>query len=294
MDKKVIDQDRSERVPDRNQMMMAQLLFTEKPDMADVKALKKALERIVGKVESIGDKPDMPSFAVQKYKSVFKDVPQGMPVLANYLAPREFVTEIDDIKRSQFWDFKDGAEKIDKFKWCVDIFAMMSAGLHYKEQAELFLAQVDAALRCYPTCEAIYVIHSGKLTAPGDFEDCKRFDLAGRFIRLAVNARFFTINGTSDDMIVDTIGFYAFGGADIQVHFHGMDPNHVVNYVYNIASYQFDNEFPIKSGDTVDSIDENGNMQWEPQWRSQYEDSLIQPVRTVLDINCGEFAAGNR
>ncbi len=294
MDKKVIDQDRSERVPDRNQMMMAQLLFTEKPDMADVKALKKALERIVGKVESIGDKPDMPSFAVQKYKSVFKDVPQGMPVLANYLAPREFVTEIDDIKRSQFWDFKDGAEKIDGFKWCVDVFSMMSAGLYYKDQAELFLAQVDAALRCYPTCEAIYVIHSGKLTAPEDFEDCKRFDLAGRFIRLAVNARFFTINGTVDDMIVDTIGFYAFGGADIQVHFHGMDPNHVVNYVYNIASYQFDNEFPIKGGDTVDSIDENGNMQWEPQWRSQYEDSIIQPVRTVLDINCGEFAAGSR
>lgn len=294
MTKRILEQDTNDRVLDRNQMLMAQLLFTEKPDMADPNALKEALERSVGAVGNISDRPDMPMFSVPKYKAIFKDAPQGMPPLADYLAPREFGAEnIDELKRSQFWDFKDGAERIDGFKWCVDVFAMMAAGLHYKEQAELFLAQVDAALRCYPTCEAIYVLHSGKLTTPEDFENSKQFDLSGRFIRLAVNARYFTVNGT-DDMIVDTIGFFAFGAADVQVHFHGMNPDHVVNYVYNIASYQFDNEFPIESGETVDSLDENGQFQWEPQWRTQYEDSLIQPVRCVLDINCGEFASGSR
>ena len=295
MSKQVIDQDTTDRVLDRNQMLMAQLLFTEKPEMADPNALKAALERALGTVENISDKPDMPMFSVPKFKAVFKDAPNGVPPLADYLAPREFSTEnITDLQRSQFWDFENGAEKIDEFKWCVDVFAMMSAGLHHKEQAELFLAQVDSALRCYPTCEGIYVLHSGKLTTPEDFEKSKRFDLSARFIRLAVNARFFTINGTENDMIVDTIGFFAFGGADVQVHFRGMDPNHVVNYVYNIASYQFENDFPVKSGDTLDSIDENGVMQWEPQWKTQYEDALIQPVRTVLDINSGEPAAGNR
>ena len=73
-----------------------------------------------------------------------------------------------------------------------------------------------------------------------------------------------------------------------------MDPNHVVNYVYNIASYQFDNDFPMKSGDTIDSIDENGRIQTTPQWPVQYEDSLVDPLRMVLDINCGEHAGGNR
>lgn len=295
MSKQIIDQDRNDRVPDRNQMLMAQLLFREKPETASHDALKSALEKLVGETQNISDKPDMAMLSVPKYKVVFKDMPQGMPPVANFFAPREFTAEnIDEIKRSQFWDFKNGAEKIDKFTYCVDVFAMFAAGLHYKEQAELFLAQVDAALQCYPACEAIYIHQSGKLTAPEDFEDCKRFDLSGRFIRLAVNARFFTVNNTADDMIVDTIGFYMFGGADVQVHFHGMDPNHVVKYVYNIASYQFDNEFPIKSGETVDSLDVDGNMQWEPQWRTQYEDSLIQPIRTVLDVNCGEFAAGSR
>lgn len=294
MSDKVLNQDTNDRVPDRNQMLMAQLLFTEKPEMADAEALKAALERIVGGVENISDKPDMPMFSVPKYKAVFKDAPQGMPVLANYLALCEFTAEnIDELTRSQFWDFRDGAEKIDEFKWCVNMFSMMSAGLHYKEQAELFLAQVDAALQCYPSCEAIYVIQSGKLTTPEAFEDCKRFDLPGRFIRLAVNARLFNISGT-EDKIVDTLGFFVFGAADVQVHFRGIDPNFVVNYVYNIASYQFENEFPVKSGDTLDSIGADGSMQWEPQWKAQYEDALIQPVRLVLDVNCGEHAAGTR
>lgn len=292
MSDKVLNQDLSDRVPDRNVMMMAQLLFKEKPQQADPDALKAALEPLVGEVNNITDKPEMPMFSTPKYKAVFKDAPNGVPVLANYIGPHDFTAEkLDEITRSQFWDFKDGS--IDDFKYCVDAFAMMGAALPYKEQAELFLAQVDAALQCYPDCGAIFVNHSGKLTTPADFEHCKQFDLTGRFLRLAVNARFFNIQG-SEDMVVDTIGFYAFGGADVQLHFHGIDPNHAVNYVYNIASYQFDNDFPIKSGETVDSIDENGKMQWEPQWRVQYEDSLIQPVRPVLDVNCGQYAAGKR
>lgn len=294
MNDKVLDQDTNDRVPEHGYMLMAQLLFREKPDEADLKKLEKALKKQLGKVENVSEKPDMPIFACKDHIAEFAGN-EKVPVTANYLGPREFSMEnIDDLKRSQFWDYRDGASKIDEFKWCVDTFTMFGRALPYREQAAMFLAQVDAALQCYPGCEAIYVVHSGKLTAPEDFEDCKRFDLAGRFIRLAVNARFFRINGTQDDMIVDTIGFFAFGGADVQVHFHGMDPNHVVNYVYNLASYQFNNDFPIKSGDTVDSLDQNGAMQWEPQWKTQYEDSLIQPIRTVLDINCGEFAAGQR
>lgn len=292
MSDKILEQDRNDRVPDRNQMLMVQLLFDELPETASPDALKAALEADVGAVENISDKPDMPMFSCANFVGEFEGGDK-VPVLANFLAPCEFKTDIDELNRSQFWDVKNGAEIIDSTKYCVNIFSMLSAGLHYKQQAELLLAQVGAALKCYPTCRAIYVIQSGKLTTPQQFEDCKQFDLAGRFIRLAVNARFFNITGT-EDMIVDTIGFYVFGAADVQVHFHDLDPNHVVNYVYNIASYQFDAEFPVKSGDTLDSLDAQGNMVWEPQWHAQYEDSLIQPVRTVLDVNCGQFAAGTR
>lgn len=296
MSKKVYDQNTSERVPDRNQMLIVQLLFREKPDFPASETLQEQLEKFVGEVENIAkDKSDLAMFSVPKYKAEFKDAPQGIPVVANFVAPCEFNSgSVDDFTRSQFWDFKDGDEKIDEFKYFVGVFSMYAAAIDYKEQAELILAQVDAALRCFPTCGAIYVPSSGKLTTREDFEECRQYEIPGRYIRLAVNARFFTVNDTEDDMIVDTIGFFMFGGADVQMHFHGLEPDNVVNYVYNIASYQFANAFPIKSGDTVDSLDENGNMQWEPQWKTQYEDSIIQPVRTVLDINCGQYAAGTR
>lgn len=125
------------------------------------------------------------------------------------------------------------------------------------------------------------------------FYEGRQYGMAQNFIRTAVNVRFFTISN-SDDMIVDTLGFYAFGAADVQMHFHGIDPNHAVEYLYNIAIYQFESEFAVISGDTIDGIDNSGRIQPYIQWRTQYEDSLIQPVRTVLDINCGEFAAGSR
>lgn len=298
MSDKVLNQDINDRVPENGTVLMAQLLFREKPQQADAEKLEKEFGKLAGNIENTtNDKDkghDMVNFSCLDYLANFSDK-KDIPVLASFMGPFEFSAEkIDELQRSQFWDYKDGAEKIDEFKWNITLVTMLGGGLHYKQQAQLLLAQVDAALKCYPTCEAIYVFHSGKLTTPEAFEECKQYDLSGRFIRLAVNARFFNINGTNGDMIVDTIGFYAFGAADVQVHFNGLDPNHVVNYVYNIASYQFDNEFPIKSGETVDSIAPDGSIQWEPQWITRYEDSLIQPVRTVLDINCGEFAAGTR
>lgn len=296
MSDQVLNQNLEDRAPE-HQMLMAQILFREKPESASEEALKSALEANLGDIDIVGGKSsDGPAmYAVQKLKAVFKDAPQGIPVLACIMEPTEFSTEnIDELQRSQFWDFPDGAQKIDEFKYCVNVFNFYGSALHYTEQAELLLAQVDAALKCYPTCEGIYIFGSGKLTTSEDFEDSKRFSLSGRFLRLAVNARFFTIQGTEDDAIVDTLGLYMFGEADVQLHFRGIDPNYAVRYAYNIASYQFDECFPIHNGETLDGLDENGNICMDIQWKARYEESLIQPVRVVLDVNCGEFAAGKR
>lgn len=284
--------------------MMVQLLFREKPKSATVEEIRAALEKRVG---SLGDIPyvepskesraDLVMLPLTKYKVVFKDKPEGMPAAATFMGPMEFSSEdIDGMTRSQFWDVKDGEQLIDSCKWQVLVHTMMSTGLHYKEQAELLLAQVGAALDCYPDCCALYAFQTGKLTSPDYFREEEKSDLtmSHRFIDLFVNARFFRIQGTENDMVVDTVGFHTFLAADVQVHFHGLNPDHVVNYVYNIADYQFENEFPIKSGETVDSLDENGKMNWEPQWKTQYENSLINPLRTVLDVNCGQYAAGDR
>ena len=233
-------------------------------------------------------------FPLPEHKVVLQDHPDGVPVMAAFLASDSGSgIDLDEMKLSQLWDVPDADKIINECKYTVLVNTMLGAALPYKEQAEVILSQVEAALECYPECIGIYAPQSGKLITPEMFEEQKDFSLAERFIQLFVNARFFNVSD-ANEMVIDTLGFFVFGGADIQVHFKGLNPNHVVNYVYNIASYQFDNDFPIKSGDTIDSIDENGKMQLTPQWTVQYENALIDPERSVLDINCGKYAGGGR
>lgn len=114
-----------------------------------------------------------------------------------------------------------------------------------------------------------------------------------RFIHYTVNVRFFNIQGT-DDMIVDSLGMSTLFLPDLQYHFHGMAPNEVVNHAYNVLSYIYDNNNPIKNGDHIDGL-VDGNVSQNVQWNVQYENSLIQPIREVIDINMQqEYAAGNR
>ena len=115
---------------------------------------------------------------------------------------------------------------------------------------------------------------------------------ADRFIRFGVNVRFFNIQGT-EDMLIDTVGMSTLFLPDLQYHFHGMDPNWVVNHAYNAASYILANDNPIKDGETIDGI-ADGQMSRELQWKCRYEDALIQPPRGVVDIHMGEYASGKR
>lgn len=303
MSDKILKQDISEKAPERT-MLMAQLLFKEKPDEVHVSELQRVVEEIFGEIELVYDAPEAPFFALKNYRANFRkeegkeynhEIDNGdgtisLPVMLNFIIGAEFKTELDPLTKSQFWDFKGN---FDEFKYHTSVFGMLSGSMPYKQEAELFLKEIEAALRCFPTAEAIYIPHSGKLTTVDYFREGMEFDLSGRFIRTAVNARFFRIED-SEDFVVDTLGFFAFGAADVQMHFHGLNPDDVVRYVYNIASYQFDADFPVKSGDTIDGLDENGHISQTIQWKTQYENSLIQPVRVVLDINCGEYASGNR
>jgi len=76
---------------------------------------------------------------------------------------------------------------------------------------------------------------------------------------------------------------------DLQCHFHDLDPNKVSRVLYNTAHYIFDNGAVIESGHTVAGI------QPDSKWLRQFENSLLDPKREVLDINPGKpYAAGKR
>ena len=159
------------------------------------------------------------------------------------------------------------------------------------ERANLDADFVEALAELYPTCEAFYFQNCGKLFLA---EDVRSHQIEGpdRFIRFGVNVRFFNIEGT-EDMLIDTVGMSTLFLPDLQYHFHGMDPNWVVNHAYNAASYILEHDNPIEDGETIDGV-ADGQMCREIQWKCQYEDALIQPPRGVLDINMGNYASGGR
>ena len=200
-----------------------------------------------------------------------------MPVRATFLASEtDSGIEADDLKRRQFRDVTNGDDIIRECKNTILVHTMLGRALPYIQQAEILLALVDAAVDCYSGCIGIYAPHSGKLITPEMFKELRNAELSDRFIKLFVNARFFNIADT-DEMIVDTIGYDVFGGADVQIHFKNLTLGHVAAYAYNVAGYQFENGFSIENGETIDSMDANGNMLVTPQWTVQYEDSMAGP-----------------
>ena len=150
---------------------------------------------------------------------------------------------------------------------------------------------LETTLELFPDCVAVWTPSSGKLLTREQVLN-NPWAAPARFLHFGMNIRFFNIQNTND-MIVDTLGLYAIGLPDIQYHFHDLDPNAVVNHAYNAAAYIFDTDASIKDGETIDGISEQG-IDRSIQWKCQYERSLIQPDREVMDICPGQYAAGAR
>ena len=60
-----------------------------------------------------------------------------------------------------------------------------------------------------------------------------------------------------------------------------------------LKNFILENDNPVGDGDTISGL-ENGELDSKVQWTLPYEDSLVQPVRAVLDVNMGEYASGTR
>ena len=105
----------------------------------------------------------------------------------------------------------------------------------------------------------------------------------------SLNVRFFNISNSDGDMLMDTRGLADVGLHDLQCHFRDLDPTEVARVLFNTAMYIFEKGAVIESGQTVAGIDENS------KWRCQFEKSLLEPKRDVLDLNPGKrHAAGKR
>lgn len=268
------------------------LLMEEPCAMPEANLMCEVMQKHLGEVQNFGDNTEVAGFAPLKYKVHYeadhKDVPPQLMIMKCIENTEKIM---DDIARSQLWDCPDSEEILNKCKYQVIATDMMAAGLDYKDRAEMLVDYIEALVEMFPTCKAVVFDNSKKMFTREQICNCQ-MPKESKFIYYAVNVRFFNIQGTGD-MLVDTLGMSTLFLPDLQYHFHDMDPNWVVNHAYNVLSYIYDENNPLKDNDHVDGV-KDGHMSQEVQWTIQYESALIQPVREVVDFNMGEYAAGTR
>lgn len=266
------------------------LLFCDKPDKPEANIIKEALNIKFGDIDIVSGDKSLTSFAVKKFTVKFKE--GSMPPQVLMMDVQPFIQEtINKFDRTQLWDVKNSEELLDSCRYRLIISDMMAAPMEYKERCELLVGWLEVALSLFPNCKAIWVPSSGKLLSSEQVNNSNVED-EDKFIYLCVNVRFFNIQN-KEDKFVDTLGLYAIGLPDVQYHFHNLNPDYIVRHAYNVASYIFTNNAPVKSGDTIDGL-EGGKISSAVRWRCQYEESLIQPVREVMDICPGKYASGTR
>lgn len=135
--------------------------------------------------------------------------------------------------------------------------------------------------------DALVFKHSQQVVAPADYlAACHEAPIHRPG---ALNVRFFRIANSGGDLVMDTRGLQEVGLHDLQCHFRGLPPNDVSRVLFNTAVYLFENGPVIESGHTV------AGTPPQARWRCQFENSLLEPRRELLDLNPGApYAAGMR
>ena len=256
---KVFEQDLEQKSASTGAVFIIHLLMEEPCPMPDKDLVLSAMNKHLGDIDCYSYDDSSAGFVAKRYSVHYEKDNKDVPPFLMFSAATEVTKPVmDEMEMSQTWDCPEADELLSICKYQVFASDMLAAGLHYQERAELIVDYVDALLEIFPSCKAVV------------FETSKKM---------------YTI--------VDTVGMGTLFMPDLQYHFHGMDPNWVVNHAYNVLSYMFARENPIKSGDHIDGI-KDGKMSRDVQWNVRYEGSLIQPMREVIDFNMNEYASGTR
>lgn len=190
---------------------------------------------------------------------------------------------------SQTWHWGPGrdiaARSIDSIR-LID----HASRIEYRERLARFrgiAASITAAL----APDAIHWVESQQIVDPGELLRAEE-EKWGDPLLFALNVRYFRIEPEdayqSEAFVMDTIGLAPLGLPDVQCHFRHLDPKLLAPVLYDTAQTIFEKGPVLLSGTMVAGID-------GASWRVQFEDSIAEPLRGVLDLDPGKpYAAGTR
>jgi hypothetical protein len=269
------------------ELQMAELLFSAPPrfDFAKVKA---CAERILGEeLESPapGD-PGSSYLLVHKSHVVTYSDGRAPAQTAIFTADKSAEPERYTELIQQSWGFQECDTVVERARHTLAICELMARQLEPVERVRLFHGVLQALLECTEP-DAIAFHHSQQVVHPQAYRESTS---SAPILRPgALNVRFFNIENSDGDMLMDTRGLTEVGLHDLQCHFRDLDPDQVARVLMNTAIYVFENGPVIESGNTVAGVEEG------TKWRCQFEEALVAPPREVLDLDPGaRHAAGNR
>jgi len=187
----------------------------------------------------------------------------------------------------QTWDWPEVRQVVASTPCALLANDFVAAGLERKLRNKQFRCFLRAVQEIAP-CKAMHWMNTQKIVNPERFV-FQQGEEEPQPLYGSINVRLFNIQGTSGDILMDTLGLGVMGLPDIQCHYRGLQPDDVAPILYNVAYYIFQHGDIIKNGETVPGVLEND------KWRCQHEMALVGPERIVLDLDPGgHYAAGDR
>lgn len=208
---------------------------------------------------------------------------QTVHLSTGVVVPREPMSSAEALESTpvdQSWSWPDAEQHVPDCTHRILVTEVVAGGFEPKPRVESF-HRVLRLLADETKPTAVRWLHNSHWRDPGELEAAH--PLAG-----PVNMRFFLVSNDEGAMVVDSLGMYQLGLPDVQVHFRDKDPNQLVELGFNVAAYLYEHGPVIQSKSQLNGPD---GMKFTATW----EDSLLPPLRTVIDLDPGTpYSAGNR
>lgn len=288
----ILRQDLSEKEDRPGGIFLVHLLMEEACALPSREKMMETMTRHLGALDCVNyDDKSAACFSPREYLMESEDGKSFSPILFVSACEKIEKPILNELELTQLWDCPDGEEILASCPYQIIASDMMAAGLDYKQRAKMLVHYMQALAELFPTAMAFVFETSKKMLTTEEIASCEQ-DWERCFLRYAVNIRFFKIRGT-DDCMVDSVGMSTLFLPDVQYHYHGLKVEAVVKHAYDVLIYMFDQDCPFENGDSVAGLRE-GQYDDAVPWKVYYEEALIQPVRQVVDIDTGEYAAGER
>jgi hypothetical protein len=280
---KVDNKGKLENVPDGfAEIYSVELYMKEEPIILENKLLEN-IKKYCGNVEVISNKDNNITFAFMDYILEFKNASAPVSIIVSKIYDKPNINKLEKSLEQSSNSIKKG--EIQKCSYRIVVTDIMAIGVDYRKRMEIFQKTLYAIVELIP-CEGIHFHITEQVISRGDYLENNPLDTNYDPLFGILNVRTFNIKDKKDEYLMDTLGLSAIGLCDLQCHFEDLNPNKIIDILYSYGYYIFDNS------DAADNLKEIESVNEGEKWKCEYEISIAEPKRVVIDINPGKKFSG--